>query len=91
MNGARRFGMVGAIAALAAIGVMAAPGSAHAWWRGGGVRVGVFLPPVFAPPVYAPPPVYYAPPAYYPPPYVPGRVWIRGHWNGPYWIPGHWS
>jgi hypothetical protein len=34
--------------------------------------------------------VYYAPPAvaYAPPP---RRVWVPGHWNGPYWVPAHWS
>ncbi len=53
----------------AALAPAVVPRPAHAWWRGGGLFVGVspffFGPPVvFAPPpvVYAPPPVYYAPP-----------------------------
>jgi hypothetical protein len=43
---------------------------AQAWWRGGGVFVGIPGPVVVGPPViYAPPPVYYAPPpVYYAPP-----------------------
>jgi hypothetical protein len=57
----------------------------HYGWHGccwaPGVAVGV------APPVVAlAPPVVYAPPLV-----VPGRVWIRPHWNGPYWVPGHWG
>jgi hypothetical protein len=83
-----------AIAGLAALGVAALPGSAHAWWRGG-VGVGIYVPPV----VVAPPPVYVPAPAYYPPPPVayapayapPARVWIPPHWEGPYWVQGHWS
>ena len=89
----KRVGTVGAVAALALAGIMATPHEAKAWWRGG-VGFGVVLPPVVVappPPVYyAPPPVVYAPPqpGYY---YLPRRVWIPAHWNGPYWVPGHWS
>lgn len=94
----KRLGMLGAVAALAVLGAVAVPGSAHAWWRGG-VGVGIWVPPVVvAPaPVYRAPPVYYAPPpAYYAPPpvvYAPprARMWIQPHWEGPYWVPGHWA
>jgi hypothetical protein len=88
--------LAASVAGLTAVGLVAAPGSAHAWWHRG---FGVFLPPVVvAPaPVYVPPPrVYYAPPpvVYAPPPYAygpPRRVWIPPHWDGPYWVRGHWS
>jgi hypothetical protein len=62
---------------LAALAPAFVPSSAHAWWRGGGVFVGVspffFGPPVvFAPPpvIVAPPPVIFAPPpvSFAPPP-----------------------
>ncbi|HVZ06899.1 hypothetical protein [Rhodopila sp.] len=89
-----RFMTASAFGGLVAVGLMAAPGQAQAWWRGG---IGVVVPPVVvgppvvvAPaPVYAAPPVVYAPPppAYYPRP----RAWIPGHWRGGYWIPGHWA
>ena len=88
---AKRLGAISAVAGLAAIGVAAMPGQAQAWWRGPGIGVGIWVPPVVvAPaPVYVPPPAYYAPPpvAYYPPP---GRAWVPPHWQGPYWVPGHW-
>lgn len=84
-----------ALAGLVAIGVIAKPAPAEAWWRGGwccGVGIGIVVPPlVVAPPVYAPPPppVYYAPPtAYYPPPQ---HVWVPPHWQGNVWVPGHWA
>lgn len=57
----RRLGAVLAIAGVATIGIMALPGKAEAWWRGGfccGVGFGVVIPPVVvAPPYYAPAPV----------------------------------
>jgi hypothetical protein len=97
MSRFRRMSGIGALVGLAALGIAARPGSAHAWWRGGW-GVGVYVPPVvIAPaPVYAPPPAYYAPPpvAYAPPAYgypAPARVWIPPHWQGPYWVRGHWS
>ena len=88
----RRLAGIAGLLTLAAIEVVATPGSAEAWWRGGwccGVGFGVFVPPVVvAPPVYAPPPVYYPPQAaYYPPP----RPWIPPHWERGYWVPGHWG
>jgi hypothetical protein len=86
MSVLRRFGMVAAVAGLAALGVVAMPHEANAWWRGG-FGVGVWVPPV----VVAPPPYYYPPPppvAYYPPP---RRAWIPPHWEGPYWVRGHWA
>jgi hypothetical protein len=91
-GGMRRLMAGCAMLGMAAIGVTAAPGSAHAWWRGGGwccgVGVGVVLPPVvIAPPIYAPPPVYYAPGPVYAPPQ---RIWIPAHWQGGYWVQGHW-
>jgi hypothetical protein len=56
--------VLAAVACAAVLG-MAIPTPAAAWWRGGGVFIG--LPPiVVAPPIY---PGYYPPPAYYPPPY----------------------
>jgi hypothetical protein len=96
MFGFKRLGGIGAVAGLAALGIAAMPGSAHAWWRGG-IGLGIYVPPVvvappavYAPPAYyAPPPVVYAPPvAAYP---GPARVWIPPHWEGPYWVRGHWS
>ena len=58
----RRLGAALAIAGVATIGIMALPGKAEAWWRGGyccGVGFGVVVPPVVvAPPYYAPAPVY---------------------------------
>jgi hypothetical protein len=65
----RRFTLP-ALAALALVGVVAMPGTAHAWWRGGPyVGFGFFPPVVVAPPpvYYPPPPVYYAPPPVYAP------------------------
>jgi hypothetical protein len=94
-----------ALRSLGALGIAAAaalplclPSPARAWWAPGwgwhpgwrwhgGVVVGVAPSPV----VVAPPPVVVGPPVYapvYPPP---GRVWVRGHWNGPYWVSGHWA
>lgn len=94
MSLTRRLGAIAAVAGLAAVGVASLPHPAEAWWRGGccAVGIGLWVPPVVvAPaPVYAPPPAYYPPPpaAYYAPPQ---RVWVPGHWNGPYWVPAHWS
>ncbi len=91
----KRLGAALAVLGVAALGVVAAPGSAKAWWGWrGGVGVGVALPPVVvAPPVYyPPPPVVYAPPppvAYAPPPR--GPFWVPGHWQRGYWVPGHWQ
>jgi hypothetical protein len=83
---AKRLAAISAVAGLAALGVAAMPGQAHAWWRGPGIGFGLWVPPV----VVAPPPVYYAPPpvAYYAPP--PQQVWVPAHWEGGYWVPGHW-
>jgi hypothetical protein len=76
------------LAAFAALPVT----QARAWWVG--APAVVVAPPavVVAPPAYysAPPAVVYAPP----PPYYygrPHRVWVPGHWNGPYWVPPHWA
>ncbi len=91
----KRIAASSVMAGLFAAGMMALPGQAHAWWRGGW-GVGVVVPPVVVgPPVYAPAPVYVAPPpvVYAPPPvayYPRPRVWIPAHWRGPYWVPGHW-
>ncbi len=96
----RRIGAALAIAGVAAIGIMALPSKAEAWWRGGyccGVGIGVVIPPiVVAPPYYAPAPVYYPPPpAYYAPQgayYAPQqRPWIPAHWQGGVWVPAHWG
>lgn len=94
MSLSRRLGAIAAVAGLAAVGVASLPHPAEAWWRGPwccGIGFGVWLPPIVVapPPVYVPPPVYYAPPvvAYAPRP----RVWVPGHWNGPYWVPAHWG
>ena len=60
-----------AVVAMAGLGVTVAPSPAHAWWRGGGIVIGVNpFPLFFPPPVYYPPPGYYPPPpaAYYAPP-----------------------
>jgi hypothetical protein len=91
----KRLGSLAALAALVGVGIIAMPGQAQAWWRGGwccGVGIGLYVPPiVVAPPAYyAPPPVYYAPPpaAYYP---QQQGVWIPGHWQGGYWVPAHWG
>jgi hypothetical protein len=84
-------------AAIAAFSVTTLiPTPASAWWynRGWGWHYGwrgcCWGPPVvlgIVPPVVAvAPPVVYAPP-----PIIPGRVWVRPHWNGPYWVPGHWA
>ncbi len=87
----KRLGSLAAAVAVVGIGVMAMPGHAQAWWRGGccAVGIGIFAPPVVvAPPIYAPPPVYYPPPLAYAPPQ---RPWIPPHWEGGYWVPGHWG
>jgi hypothetical protein len=82
---------VSAVLALAAVGAVALPHAANAWWRGG---VGVWVPPVVVGPppvIYGPPAVAYVPPpppGYYPPP---RRIWIPPHREGPYWVRGHWS
>jgi hypothetical protein len=68
MNMSRSFRLAVVLVALA-LGGLASPSAAHAWWRGG-IGFG-FVPfaPYPAPYYYPPPPVYYAPPpAYYPPP-----------------------
>ncbi len=95
----KRFGAVASVLGLAAIGSLAMPHEANAWWRGG-IGFGVWVPPVVVvPPVYAAPPVVYAPPAYYAPGYAPAyapgyyapqRVWIQPHWEGGYWRRGYW-
>jgi hypothetical protein len=64
--------LIRSLLAVLALGIVAVPGSAHAWWHGGwgwhggccGFVVGVVPPPVvIGPPVVvAPPPVVYAPP-----------------------------
>jgi hypothetical protein len=95
MTLSKRLGALATIAGVAAVALAATPGTAHAWWRGGGIGIGIWVPPVVvAPaPVYVPRPVY-APPPMYPAPYTyapPARVWVRPHWNGPYWVPGHWA
>ena len=91
MRFSKRLGVVAAVAGLAALGVAAMPGQANAWWRGPGIGVGIWVPPiVVAPaPAYVPPPVYYAPPpaAYYGPAQ---RVWVPPHWENGYWVPGRW-
>ena len=83
----KRMASIAAVLGLAAVGVMAAPHNANAWWRGG---VWIAGPAV----VYAPPPVYYAPPVVYAPPpvayYAPGAVWIRPGWYGGVWRHGYW-
>ena len=76
-----------AVLGLAAVGVIAMPHDAKAWWRGGWgcCAVGFVVPPiVVAPPVVvaAPPPVYYAPAR---------RYWVPAHWEGQYWVRGHWG
>ena len=49
----RRLASVAAILALATAGVAALPHDANAWWRGGGVGIGIYLPPVIVgPPAY---------------------------------------
>lgn len=53
----------------AAVATLGWPSPARAWWRGGGLFIGIPGPFVFGPPVvYPPPPVVYPPPAYYYPP-----------------------
>jgi len=89
----KRLAAIGAVAGLAALGVAAMPGQANAGWRGPGIGIGIWVPPIVVapPPVYVPPPAYYAPPpvAYYAP--APGHVWVPAHWEGGYWVPGHWA
>jgi hypothetical protein len=96
MRSFKRLGAISAVAGLAALGVAAMPGQANAWWRGPGIGIGLWVPPVVVapPPVYAPPPAYYAPPAaYYAP--APQGVWVPPHWQGGYWFPAigpeHWA
>jgi hypothetical protein len=68
MNSRQRL-VASAVIAVAALGALAAPTPAEAWWRGGWGCCGVGIGLGFYPPVYVPPPVYYAPPpAYYAPP-----------------------
>ncbi len=76
-----------AIAGLAAVGLIAMPRQANAWWynHGYGWGVGVYVPPV----VVAPAPAYYPAPSYYYGP--PTRAWIPAHYVNGYYIPGHWS
>ena len=88
----KRLASAAAILGLAAIGIPAMPASANAWWRGPGVGIGIFVPPIYVapPPYYAPPPVaYYAPPPgyYYGPPH---RYWVPDHWERGYWVRGRW-
>jgi hypothetical protein len=82
----KRLASVAAVLGLAAVGVMAAPHNANAWWRRG-----IWIEPIYV----APPPVYYAPRVYYAPPpvayYAPRRFWVPPHWEGPYWVRGHWG
>ena len=94
----KRLASAAAILGLAAIGIPAMPASANAWWRGPGVGIGIFVPPIYvAPPPYYGPPPYYAPPpvAYYAPPPgysygPPHRYWVPDHWERGYWVRGHW-
>lgn len=83
---ANRLASIAAVLGLAAVGVMAMPHDANAWWRRG-----IWI----APEVVAPPPYYYARPPVVvvaPAPYYgPRRVWIPPHWNGPYWVHGRWG
>ena len=93
MSRLKRIGMMLAVAGVASLGVIALPGKAEAWWRGGWgccrVGIGIAVPPLVVAPPVAPPPVYYAPPpAYYAPPQ---RVWVAPHWQGNVWVPGHWA
>ena len=68
-----RYTAVGAAVAIG-LGLLAAPGTAHAYWRGGFFFGGpIVIGPVLPPPVYYPPPVVYAPPppvVYSPPGYA---------------------
>ena len=57
----KRMASIAAVLGLAAVGVMAMPHNANAWWRRG-----IWIAPVYV----APPPVYYAPPVIYAPPPV---------------------
>lgn len=83
-------GAISAVVGLVAFCVAVLPSHANAWWRGPGIGIGVWVPPV----VVAPGPVYVPPPAYYAPPPIayeaPARQWVPPHWEGPYWVPGHW-
>ena len=87
-SAARTVSVAAGLAVAAA--TLLAPSPAKAWWHGwrGGV---VIVPPIVVGPpvVYAPPPVAYVPPPYYYGP--PLRVWVPGHWSGPYWVPGPWA
>jgi hypothetical protein len=82
----KRLASVAAVLGLAAVGVMAMPHNANAWWRRG-----IWIAPVYV----VPPPVYYAPPVVYTAPpvayYAPRRFWVPPHWEGPYWVRGHWG
>jgi hypothetical protein len=93
MMGMKRVASIAAVFGMAAVGVMAMPHEANAWWRHGVWFAGPAV-------VYAPPPVYYAPRVYYAPPVVyapppvayvaPGAVWIRPGWYGGVWRHGYW-
>jgi hypothetical protein len=88
----KRLASIAALLCIAAMGVVAGPHEANAWWRRG-FGVEVWAPPVFV----APPGVIYGPPvAAYPSPYPPyypvlRHVWVPPHREGPYWVRGHWS
>jgi len=101
VTGAKRLAAAGALLGLVAVGTVAAPQPANAWWAHGYgwcCGVGIYVPPVVVapPPVYAPAPAYYGPaPTYYAPGPAysapPQRAWIPGHWESGYWVNGHWS
>lgn len=82
----------GFVVAAALIALSSVPVPARAWWVGTTPGIIVAGPPI----VVRPPPVYVGPPVIYPVPppvYVSPtrRIWIPGHWNGPYWVPPHWK
>jgi len=92
MHSRRNWGRHIAAAAAVAVGIglLAAPGTAKAWWRGG-VFIGapVVVGPVFPPPVYYPPPVVYAPPpvVYVPPGATPPSASAQSCYAGAYVCP----
>jgi hypothetical protein len=68
MRGSGRLRLA-ALLAVVALGAVASPHAAQAWWRGGfGFGIVPFAPYPYAYPYYYPPPVVYAPPVYAAPP-----------------------